>query len=279
VQYTEQVRLHYGASRYGASKLRFRGPQRRADGEYIAFLGGSEVYGKFVERPVSDRVETALKLPCLNLGCMNAGLDAFLKDPSALDVAGRSVATVIQITGAQNNSNRFYVVHPRRNDRLVTASPALQALFPAVDFGDVHYTRHALHELLAASAERFDLVVDELKTAWVKRMELLLSMIPGPKLLLRMARYDLSETGSLRAGDPLFVDADMLAALSGQIDGLVDYTLSEKAASEGVSGMIFGPEDEPAARCLLGAQAHAEAADMLIAPLRKLCRRKQIRAA
>ena len=53
-----------------------------------------------------------------------AGTDD-LRDSPALAVAR---LTVLQVTGAQNMSNRFYSVHPRRNDRFLKASPLLRAM-------------------------------------------------------------------------------------------------------------------------------------------------------
>ena len=37
--------LDYLPCRYGTSKLMFRGPRRRLEAPYIAFLGGPETYG------------------------------------------------------------------------------------------------------------------------------------------------------------------------------------------------------------------------------------------
>ncbi len=40
--------------------------------------------------------------------------------------------------GAQNLSNRFYAVHPRRNDRFLRASTLMKTIFREVDtVGDV----------------------------------------------------------------------------------------------------------------------------------------------
>ncbi len=49
-----QAALDYYPCRYGASKLLFRGPRRRLQGDYVAFLGGTETYGKFIETPFRD---------------------------------------------------------------------------------------------------------------------------------------------------------------------------------------------------------------------------------
>ena len=43
--------LDYFACHYGTSRLLFRGPQRPTDGDFIACLGGTETYGKYIPLP------------------------------------------------------------------------------------------------------------------------------------------------------------------------------------------------------------------------------------
>ena len=45
------VSLNYDPCTYPDSKLMFRGPQRDLTSDYIAFLGGTETYGKFIAEP------------------------------------------------------------------------------------------------------------------------------------------------------------------------------------------------------------------------------------
>ena len=70
-----QRSLDYDPVRYGTSRISFRGPKKDLGGRYVAFLGGSETYGKFLQEPFPDLVEQALDLTCVNLGYMNAGID------------------------------------------------------------------------------------------------------------------------------------------------------------------------------------------------------------
>ena len=105
--------------RYGASKLVCRGPLRRPEKPYFAFLGDGETFGKFVRRPFAGLVELATGQPCVNLGGANTGLDAYLADPDILEIAANSETAVVQAMGPQNLTNRFYRVHPRRNDRFI----------------------------------------------------------------------------------------------------------------------------------------------------------------
>ena len=146
-----ETTLDYLPCRYGGCRLLFRGPQRRLEGSYAAFLGGTETYGKFIERPFPALVEARTGLRCVNFGWPNAGVDVFLNEPELLKMAGAARVVVLQVPCAPNLSNRYYSVHPRRNDRFVTATPRLQSLFPEVDFTEFHFTRHLLSRLRRVS--------------------------------------------------------------------------------------------------------------------------------
>ena len=52
IQHSRQRVLDYEHCRYGQSRISFRGPKKNLKGRFIAFLGGSETYGKFVRKPV-----------------------------------------------------------------------------------------------------------------------------------------------------------------------------------------------------------------------------------
>ena len=116
------VGLDYLPCRYGHSKLLFRGPRRRLEGAYCIALGGTETYGKYIHTPFPALLEKAIRIPVVNLGLPNAGIDVFLNEAVVLDACNGARATIIQLPGAQNMSNRFYSVHPRRNDRFLQAS-------------------------------------------------------------------------------------------------------------------------------------------------------------
>lgn len=264
----------YLPCRYGKSRLVFRGPRRRLDGDYVALFGGTETYGKFIERPFPDLAEDRLGTVCVNFGCVNAGIDAFVHDTALMDAANRARATVIQIMGAQNMSNRFYSVHPRRNDRFVKASTMLQAIYREVDFTEFHFTGHMLTRLESVGPERFGMIRDELKQAWTARMTLLLQRITSPVLLLWFAGHPPPPGDDTRMRDPCFVDRDMIEALRPRVAGIVELTASRAAVSSGTEGMLFDPLDINAARELLGPAAHEEAADALSAALSGLLRKR-----
>jgi hypothetical protein len=118
--------LDYLPCRYGTSKLLFRGPRRPLKEPYIAFLGGTETYGKFIANPFPELIEQSIGRTCVNLGCVNAGVDVFATDPQIVKIASGADVTVLQLMGAHNMSNRFYTVHPRRKDRFLKPSTLLQ---------------------------------------------------------------------------------------------------------------------------------------------------------
>ncbi|MFZ7091730.1 DUF6473 family protein [Primorskyibacter sp. 2E233] len=257
--------LEYYPCRYGNSRVLFRGPQSHMDGDYIAFLGGIETYGRFIAKPFPNLVGQILSVECVNFGLVNAGVDLYLNDPAVLDLAGGAVAKVIQVMGAQNMSNRYYMVHPRRNDRFLRASEKLEKLFPEVDFTEFHFNRHMLARLSEISEDRAAIVIEELRTAWVARMKHILTIIRGKVVLLWFADHPVSEGGvSPNARDPLFVTRSMIETLRPRVASVVEVVQSEDAALQGTLGMTFNDFEACAATELMGPMAHAEAADSLV---------------
>jgi hypothetical protein len=270
--YPGEGSLDYFPCRYGRSKLMFRGPRRDLTQPYVAVFGGTETYGKFLPQPYPALVEAALGLPMVNLGCINAGTDVYLNDPAVIEIAAKARAVVIQITGAANLTNRFYAVHPRRNDRFLRAAPLLQTIFREVDFTEFHFTRHMLRTLNAVSPEKFEVLAEELRAAWVARMKLLISRLPTRVVLLWVADHAPVAPGRQGdvAHDPLLVDADMIATLRPLVSGYVEAVASPAARACGTEGMRFSALDEPAARGLPGPAVHAEVAAALATALSDL---------
>lgn len=170
--------------RYGGSKLSFRGPQTGTNTPFCVVLGGSETFGKSVVDPYPACLARLLGQPVVNLGCAHAGLDALVADPAVMSLCTRARLTVVQVLAAQHLTNRYYAVHPRRNDRFVRAKAPLAQLYPEVDFTAFHFTGHMLSALCAVSAERFALVRQEMQRAWIARMRELAQHLPGPSILL-----------------------------------------------------------------------------------------------
>lgn len=264
--------LDYFPCQYGESRLQFRGPKPNLGDDYLAMIGGTETYGKFVPEPFAVLTARALERPMVNLGCVNAGPDVFLNDETILNLASRASLQVIQIMGAQNLSNRFYTVHPRRNDRFLGATPLLRSIFREVDFTEFHFTRHLLTSLRAVSPDRFEVVADELRASWVHRMRQLLARLAGPKILLWVAEvpaYPGNDRSQLRT-EPMLVDDDMIAAILPLAQGYVKVSPSIHAQAAGTAGMAFGPMEALAAAGLPGPKFHAEVAAKLVAKIKSL---------
>ncbi|MFK7836091.1 MAG: DUF6473 family protein [Sulfitobacter sp.] len=264
--------LDYLPCRYGASRLLFRGPKRDLSQPYLAFVGATETYGKFIETPFPALVEKAMGRTCVNFGQVNAGVDVFCLDPYMVQTISRAEISVIQIVGAQNMSNRFYSVHPRRNDRFVGPSTLLQTIFREVDFADFHFNKHMLSHLAEVSQERFQAVRQELQEAWKARMKLLLKQIKGKSILLWVSDHApqdadvyLSET---KGSDPLLITRDMLDDVASYATHLVEVVASPKAIAAGTDGMLLTEMDMPAATEMLGPMVHEEAAEALVECIR-----------
>ncbi|ARC90064.1 DUF6473 family protein [Rhodovulum sp. MB263] len=264
--------LAYFPCRYGNSRLVFRGPKRSLDQPYCAVVGGTETYGKFVPKPYPALLEEATGLQMVNLGCNNAGLDVFLNDVSLMDVVAGARVTIIQALGAHNMSNRFYVVHPRRNDRFLRASAMLKALYPGVDFTEFHFTRHMLSVLRQKSPSSFEIVVAELQMAWQARMRKLAGRMPGDKILLWLPGRTPGEVSSCDGlgKDPLFVTRHMLDTVRSYFTRVVEFEPSPDALARGAEGMVHGEADEVAAASLPGPAVHEELAGVLSATLHEL---------
>lgn len=260
--------LHYAPCRYGLSRIFFRGPRRQLSDPYVAFLGGTETFGKFIDRPVPALVEKEIGRTCVNFGCVNGGVDAFVNDPTIMAACHDAQLTVVQIMGANHLSNRFYSVHPRRNDRFLRASTVMQAIFNDVDFADFTFTRHMLQTLHELSPERFDIVVSELREAWVARMKNMLEQIGPRVILLWFSKEELSDRpwderpNGLQA-DPLFIQEHMINQLRDRVLDVVVSNPSEVALAQGTRGMFFTPMQAKAASEMLGVDCHNEAAGKL----------------
>lgn len=226
----------------------------------MAILGSSDTYGRFIDRPFPALIESALELPCINLGCANAGVDAFLNDDDLMEISAGAEVTVVQVMGAQNLTNRYYRVHPRRNDRFLAATPMLSAIYPEVDFTDFHFNKHMLITLHALSAERFAAVRRELQSIWVARMRLLLRKT-GQKTLLLWLRYR-NAKGPLGA-DPWMVTREMLAQLEPDVGGILEVPVTLAGPAGETPDMHFGPLQAPAAEQAIGPVTHSEIARQL----------------
>lgn len=260
----EPSALDYFPCRYGTSKLVFRGPARDLGAPYVAFIGGTQTYGKFIEQPYPLKVEHLTGVKSVNFGQVNAGLDVFAKDAYVLKAARGARVTVLEVLGAANLSSRLYTVHTRRNDRFLHPSAELQKLYPETDFTQFNFTRHMLSHLYDQDQERFGVVRDILQRVWKRRMRKLLKQIGSQVILLRFSTKSVDQNSPLGAhGDPLLVSDAMLDGLRGSVRAVVDLTVPPETDDAARAGMVFGPFEEDAARAVAPPKVHTEAAAAL----------------
>lgn len=264
--------LDYFPCRYSGSRQLFRGPRRRLDGDFIAYIGGTETFGKFLDTPYPALVEVETGMRSVNLGCINAGIDAYLNDRAVADICAKARLAVIQVMGAQNMSNRYYAVHPRRNDRFLSASPQLEAIYPSVDFTEFTFTRHLLQSLATIDQTKFEILVEELREAWIARMHAFLSRIETDVLLLWMSDRAPPESRDRdpSAHDPMFVDREMIEALSSVVTETLEIEGTAIERFHGLDEMFFADAERPAAEEMLGPLVHRRTAVALAPRIRAL---------
>lgn len=264
--------IDYQPCRYGASKILFRGPAKRVAGQYVAYLGGSETFGRFIRTPYPELLENTSGIASINLGCMRAGIDAFNTSPGLVDICSMAQVTVVQVMGAPNMSNRFYAVDPRHNDRFLRASKKFKELYPEVDFTEFDRTDHMLTALAQVGRDRLHMVRHEMQCAWVARMRTLLDQIDGLKVLLWLsdhAPYS-KATGGTICRDPLFVDRAMLNAVTDYADALVEVVATPDEIAIGREQLVFSDFEQAEAQEMLGPLVHQRVTEALAPVLRDL---------
>lgn len=250
---------------FGNSKMPVRGPLRTLSKPYVAFLGGTETFGKFVQRPFASVLEDDVDQDCVNLGCMNAGVDAFMNDPYIMNIAANAEISVIQVMGAQNLSNRFYRVHSRRNDRFLTASNRLQAIYPDMDFSQFSFTKHLLGALMKEDATKFEFVQRELETAWMCRMKTLVYRVPRRPLLLWLRYADTvsDDLAGVLGPRPSLVTERMVNVLRKDVADVIEVEVHTAADAGELHSMAFPNLQIAVAEQMLGPVMHAKIARAL----------------
>lgn len=257
--------------RCGTSKLPFRGPHRRPGGRYVVAVGGTETFGKYVDRPYPDFLEDRIGLPVINFGAVNAGIDVFVSQRMVLDACSGSQAVVLQAMGAHNLSNRFYCVHPRRNDRFLRASPELRALYPDIDFTDFAFTRHLIRTLVDTDPDRFAVVKAELCAVWLARMTAFLVAVPAPVVLLWMAGRLPDDPCTVdHVADPLFVTDEMIEVIRPLLAGIVIAPRCGTSASCRSTAVVCGHPGTRVAAMVPDAGLHRDVAQAVARGLRDL---------
>lgn len=247
--------LDYEPCRYGTSRLMFRGPKPDLEGDYIACLGGTDTFGRFVPVPFATRLPVLTGIDAVNLGAVNAGIESFLRATEAVEIASKARLCVVQVMSALYLSNRFYRVHVWRNDRFLAPSALLRRLYPEVDFTEFHFVGHLMTQLEARGPKRFARLVGIIQQEWLRKMTLLLGRIDAPVLLLWFSRQEIPDQAQIETG---LIDRALLEQL-GQ-GGVMDASANKAALEERTAGMVFPEFQVAAAEAQLGPAAHEQVA-------------------
>ena len=152
-----------------------RGPDPRplVPAGYLSFVGASQTFGRFTERPFATQASEALHLPCVNLGWSGAGPGGFANATPLLKLINQSRLLVLQVMAGRSAGNSL--MQNTQGNRTVTyqgermISPKAWARViddPAID------------------AHRFWRLVDETRADWVAQYQRLLGLIQVPVVLL-----------------------------------------------------------------------------------------------
>ncbi len=145
----------------------------------------------------------------------------------------------------------------------------LVSIYPEVDFTNFHFNKHMLTDLRTLSAERYWIVEQEIREAWIARMCTLLSRISGRVILVWISRRSPNDLERVLT-DPMHVTGEMLELVAPHATDYIEIVLSQDALTNRTDGMIFSQMEAPAAREMLGPKAHVEIADALSPVLAKM---------
>ncbi len=256
--------LDYVPCKYGTSKLVFRGPKRSLADPYVAFIGGTTTFGKFIEQPFPLLVEHQTGVTSVNFGQVNAGLDVFAHEPCVLEAAKDARVTVLEVLGATNTSNPYYRVHPRRNDRFLRPEQRLERLYPDVDFSQFSFVRHMLRHLYHADARRFSALQKDIQALWMQQMRELTLHLSPEVVLIRFGGGESAERWMEEgSGAAAMITDRMLDELGGTVSAVIDVSAQEGGPQPLGAGMVFDLMEQPAARAVHGPAVHQAASQAL----------------
>ena len=166
-------RVDFILCQYGNSKNLFRGPKKSCKHSYGVCLGGADTFGGKVPGPFSAMFEREMGMPVFNLGAQHSGAGFYTEDDAILEIVENAQVIFIEAPIVVNQSNPFYRVHPRRNDRFETAFGRLHDLFPGDDFVECHFTKHLITKLISIDSVRADIVFRAFQNEWVRNLTIM----------------------------------------------------------------------------------------------------------
>lgn len=167
-------------------------------------------------------------------------------------------------------SNHFYRVHSRRNDRFLAPTKDLISLYPEIDFTEVHFVRHLMSCLEKVRDARIEVVLDELRRNWVRKIGKFLQSLEIPVILLRLhvLRGELGahHIDSANVG----VTDQMIKTVGKPCADIVDVKTHVCGQSDEIEDMLFGTLQQPMAEHMIGPAAHRAIAAALMRRIRNL---------
>ena len=112
-------------------------------------------------------------MPNLNLCAQHSGAGFYTEDDAIHEIIENAQVIFIEAPSVVNQSNPFYRVHPRRNDRFVTAVGLLYDLSPETDFVECHFTKHLITKLITIDAALADIVFRTLRDEWLRNLTIM----------------------------------------------------------------------------------------------------------
>ncbi len=229
--------------------------------------GGDETYGRFVERPYAAILEERLDRRCLNLGSLFCGVEALCRDEGLFKLLNGAELCILQAPDVLRQSNHYYQVHPRRNDRVLTPTSDLIDLYPEVDFTDVHFVCHLMRLLKRHQDARFEVVVEELRRNWVRQISDLLQRLDTPVILLALKVLENKDGGDLVERSGVAISQQMVEAVRPFSAECVELPTYVSGQSDALEDMLFGTLQQPMAEHMIGPAAHRSIADALLGPI------------
>ncbi len=268
----------YRLYRFGHTRQIFRGPKPKFTTGSISFIGGSGTFGRFTDHPFAELVGQKTGRPIANLGTEGAGPGFFLLDPVVLNVASQSSICVLQVMPANCISNRMFIVRPRRNARLHGVSEMLTGIYPEIDFNRFSYARAMLRHLSSIEDNRFRLIVNEMRNAWIARTRTLIAAIQAPILLFWLSQRAPHQEGEDTTDFwhyPNFVNQSMIDSVKEDTEGYVQCVTSDGMPQDlRVDGepVLFRGNGEPIEmnRNFPSPETHHRAADALIPEINRM---------
>lgn len=256
--------------RYAGSERWYRGPKLALDRPYLACVGADETFGRFVARPFPSVLDDKLDMPCINLGSLFCGVDGLTLDTCLLDLMNNAKTCVLQLPGILGQTNPFYRVHVRRNDRVLEATADLRALYPEVDFAEIHFVRHLILRLAEFQDARFEMVADSLRRGWLTKLSDFLTQVKPPVVLLWLDIVHSPDAQHLSLPETVQVSASMVSELARHCAGKIEMEVRPSGESDDLEDMLFGTMQQPMAEYMIGPATHRAIAERLLSAIRDL---------